>query len=524
MATTKVKNKRTGEIVEVNHPEGASMEEIMSFAANQPVVDEFADYDVTQDMSGTDKFLAGIGEGMTDVGRGIGQLTGFVSDEEIAESRARDKRLMDTGAGATGSVVGNIAASLPAALIPGANTMLGSAVIGGGLGAIQPVVGDESRAQNALIGGAVGGAAVPVLGAASGVLAPQINKAANMLKGEGVTTTIGQTLGGAIKTAEDKATSIPILGDMILKRRKEGYEQFNEAAINRSLSPVGEKLPKDMEPHQAVAYARKTLSDKYDSLLEKMGGKVDPELQAEVDTLFSMMDALPADKQKYFGKVVEREINGRMSEAGTMSGQTLKDIESALGDELKSFKNSTGFDAKLGDAIGELRNSFRGMIARQNPEYATSLQNINKGYANFKIVQNAAGKIGSDQGLFTPAQLENAVRMKDITKDKRAYSEGSALMQDLSGAGKSTLPSNIPDSGTAGRFFAGHPIAGTLSAIGGAIPSLAYTKPGMAFTKGLMGYRPQSIRGVGEAIEATKPYASPFAVPAALGLMDQPQD
>ena len=83
-------------------PEFNAVAEAYQEAKAIPVVDEWADYDVTQDMSGVDKFLSGAGKGMTDVARGVGQLTGLVSDEEIAESRARDKNLMDTGAGVAG--------------------------------------------------------------------------------------------------------------------------------------------------------------------------------------------------------------------------------------------------------------------------------------------------------------------------------------------------------------------------------------------------------------------------------------
>ena len=517
MAITKVKNKRTGEVVEVKHPEGASMDEIMSFANKQPAVDEWADYDVTQDMSGGDLFLAGIGKGMTDVARGAGQLLGVVDEKDIIESRARDKNLVDTGAGATGNVVGSIAATLPAALIPGANTMLGAGAIGAGLGALQPVVGEESRGQNALIGGSVGAAAIPLLGAASSVLAPQVNKAANLLNLEGVKTTIGQTLGGSAKVLEDKATSIPFIGRKIMERREEGYKQFNEAAVKRALNPVGEELPKGLDSQQALAHTRKTLGDKYDTLLEKMKGSVDPEFQGDMDNLFSMMETLPPEKQRYFSKIIDREINGRMTDAGLMSGQSLKDIEAALGDEIKKFKNSSGFDATVGDALKEAQKSFRGMIARQNPEYAKSLQNINKGYANFKIAQNAAGKIGADQGLFTPAQLHNAVRMKDITKDKRAFSEGDALMQDLSGAGKSVLPSTVPDSGTAGRLSVTNPLAALPATAAGFLARPLYSDAGMAFSSGMMGYRPASLRAAGGLLEKAKPYAAPVSQ----GLMDE---
>ena len=77
---------------------------------------------------------------------------------------------------------------------------------------------------------------------------------------------------------------------------------------------------------------------------------------------------------------------------------------------------------------------------------------IDKAYANFKRIQRAAAGVGTEDGVFTPAQLLSAAKAMDRTKDKRAFSEGTALLQDLAAAGKEVMPSKIPDSGTAGRM------------------------------------------------------------------------
>lgn len=125
---------------------------------------------------GVSRFMAGAGKGFTDIGRGVSQLfdkptvssliTGKTPlQAEIDESRRLDAPLMNTGAGFAGNVAGNIAATAPAMFVPGANTVVGGAALGAGLGAIQPVATDESRLQN-VGAGAVGGALVPAAGAA----------------------------------------------------------------------------------------------------------------------------------------------------------------------------------------------------------------------------------------------------------------------------------------------------------------------------------------------------------------------
>lgn len=155
-----------------------------------------ATYDPTEGMSGAETFLAGAGKAFADIGRGARQMLAGSPDinpevfagphktmapgperdaalerirqerqasisgiqSEIDEARRLDAPLKNTTAGAVGNVVGNVAAALPASLIPGANTMVGSALIGGGLGALQPTVEGESRLMNTGLGAGFGAA------------------------------------------------------------------------------------------------------------------------------------------------------------------------------------------------------------------------------------------------------------------------------------------------------------------------------------------------------------------------------
>jgi hypothetical protein len=123
-------------------------------------------YNPTDDMSGGQKFLAGVGKGMVDVGRGVAD---FVYDaipgnqwgeealnQNILNSRELSAPLMDTGAGMAGNITGAIAASLPAMFIPGANTAAGATAIGAGMGALEATVGDESRLMNTGKGAVLG--------------------------------------------------------------------------------------------------------------------------------------------------------------------------------------------------------------------------------------------------------------------------------------------------------------------------------------------------------------------------------
>jgi hypothetical protein len=116
--------------------------------------------DPTEGMGGLQTTLAGIGKGLADVGRGLGQFVGAVDRNDVAESRQRDAALMKTTGGKVGNVVGNIAAMLPAAFIPGANTYAGAGAIGALSGLAAPSVSTDETLKNAALGGALGPAAL----------------------------------------------------------------------------------------------------------------------------------------------------------------------------------------------------------------------------------------------------------------------------------------------------------------------------------------------------------------------------
>jgi hypothetical protein len=129
----------------------------------------------TNDMSALDRMLAGAGKSFVDTGRGIGQLAGMVSPQDVARSRELDAPLMDTGAGVAGNIGGYAAqvigpgvalkaAGAPAALgnafMPA--TVAGNAAQGAALGALQPTVEDSERLQNMAFGAAGGAAGAKV--------------------------------------------------------------------------------------------------------------------------------------------------------------------------------------------------------------------------------------------------------------------------------------------------------------------------------------------------------------------------
>jgi hypothetical protein len=170
---------------------------------------EFDVFNPTEGMTVTDKFLAGWGKGLTDLALGAKQTVGLADAEDAAEKEALDEALMESTAANVGDVFGKISATLPLAFIPGANTYAGAAAIGGGLGMLDPVTGDNMLEQRALNTGmgAAGGMAGQWLGnraggllgrwAASRQAAKEADQAANAVRD--ASTEAGQRLGYTVE-------------------------------------------------------------------------------------------------------------------------------------------------------------------------------------------------------------------------------------------------------------------------------------------------------------------------------------
>ncbi|MCP5012284.1 MAG: hypothetical protein GY942_20085 [Aestuariibacter sp.] len=421
-----------------------------------------------------------------------------------------------------------IASKIPqVASLPGriAANATGGAVMGG---LSRPVANgnfaDEKLDQ--IKWGAGGGAVAPlVTGALSRVIAPKVPQHIKQLNAEGVTTSPGQRLGGMLQGVEDKLESYPWVGGMIKGARDRTYKEFNRTAINRALTPIGKKLPDDMpEGYKAIAYTRKELGNAYDDLLKNMTGKVDDQFDSEFKAIADKAKAYlqPQDFDQ-FKNIVLYETSKRVNSDGTIGGKGLKEIQEVL--RTNAAKFGTGDPAKrdIGEAFNGALSAFNSMLSRNNPAYADRLKKVNAGWANFKRVQNAAGKQGSESGVFTPAQLDNAVRKLDPSKDKSAYSESAALMQDLADNAKKVLPSTSFNSSKTADNILQSSIMGNLFGAGAAFPgALLYPRGSAKIVNGLLSARPQAAKPIANAIQKATPYIIPGAAPLLEGLLTPP--
>lgn len=406
-----------------------------------------------------------------------------------------------------------------------AGNVAGGALGGAAQGAITPAYENdywaEKKAQTG-IGAGVGGA-IPVLGR----LIPKNTAAAQELKSAGVDVPVGSAMGGIAKSVEDRLSSVPIIGDAINANRKTAIDQFNIATLNKALDPINEKLSKGILPgHEAIAEAGQKVSNAYNNLLPKLKIQADGQFAAEMNQLKQMAQNLPDAEMNQFNRIIANEVEGKFTQAGLMSGETMKQVESKLGQLAKGYGRSEGYEKQqLADALRQAQANLRGMVARNNPDLAPELQKVNTAFAMLQRPERAAAYVGAEGGVFTPSQLMSAVKASDSSLRHKAFARGDAMMQDWAGAAKSTLPNKIPDSGTASRLMLGGGALGGLgyispeAAMATALASSAYLPIGRQVASGAL-----NLGGKASNLVASNPaYLAPIAAPVAYGLLNSPQ-
>lgn len=395
-----------------------------------------------------------------------GRSPGEAFDQEL--ERLRQKRSDFNSVNSTLGPVTNVAGMVgsPANLFGGEyikgattlpETMARSSKVGAGIGATSGFLGTDGPIEKRLEGGAYGGGIGMAAGAglpvATSFVAPKIAPEVQALIDRGVIPTPGQMAGGVLKRTEEKATSVPILGDMITAAQRRSIEDFNRATYNAVLEPLGMKAPDNLG-REAIEHLNDTLSDEYTKLLSKMQFVPDQQFVQDVTKISQNAQFMPKQQAEQFDKILRDKVGTRLGVSGIMDGETLKGLESELGHLAKGYSKSSSFDdQQLGAAISELQDTIRQTLARANPAQADQLQKINAAYARFKRVQMAAANTATDQGIFTPGQFQQAVKSKDQSVDKGKFAKGQALMQDISDPGKHVLGDKYPDSGTAGRLI-----------------------------------------------------------------------
>ena len=439
-------------------------------------------------------------------------------------------------------VAGQALATMPMLPMRAAAGIAGAAAQGAGIGAatsaLTPIynAGDDfwrqklgQAGQGAKLGAITGGG----LGMAGRIISPNTSTEVKALMQEGVTPTLGQTLGGLFKTAEEKATSLPILGDAIRYAQGKGLVDLNRAIYNRILAPLGQKYDGPVG-QEGIAKVGDKLSQAYETTLARMGpSPLTNEFTRGVEQLRSMLSSRP-DALKTFDAILDNEVWQRFTSANTMTPSAMKAADSAIGTAARDYMARGNADqAMAARALSELQRGLRQMAADANPQQAYALNAIDRGWAQLVQLENAGKsvKVARNEGIVSPPDFLRAIKAGDTSARDRVFSRGEMMNQDLAQAADKVLSSKYPDSGTTGRALFNVGITGlgawlrpeTIAGLGAA--SVPYLPGARQMVAALLARRPQFAGLLGTPLKQAAPYvgmSAPLALPGPrpMGLLE----
>jgi hypothetical protein len=285
----------SGESFVVNAPEGSSQESLLDYVQlnAQKQKNDALRSDLQQE-SWLSRNLKGVMTAPSNLLEGGKQLaqelmnpqqyvnpkTGETSSSPIQGYQALPRQQYDTSQikknriiaeeAPVGAITGNVGTGLTAALIPGVNTRAGSMLASGVFSALQPTLGNESRAENAIIGALTGGAVnapqlleKPLKAGANRLMMSAIKpgkkelesgqgqRAVQTLLEEGVNPTLGRTwLGRGLDTLESK---IGALNDEISGIIQNSTKTISKDAVIGYLDDLMEKAKYSLAPDADMA-------------------------------------------------------------------------------------------------------------------------------------------------------------------------------------------------------------------------------------------------------------------------------
>ena len=436
------------------------------------------------------QMLKGGAIGLRQTRMGLQGLFNEPSESDLAEQQAM-KEYIDRSGWAT---AGKVAEQLPqyaAATGLGPATMLGRGAMSG-LTAF--FTSPEDRLKEAALGGVgsvAGEKAVKLVGAA--LRGPVAQDFVSKLYEKGVRPTLAQALGGGWKEAEEKMTSLPFVGSAVQRAQKRSLESFNKASVKEIINELNTGLMESSEAKNLIPaganavnqeftdigkiepgakgleHAYDAISKVYNDLAENTKGSVTPQLAEQLTSAKDRMHSISEEAGKSFDSLFNQYIAGRIDPNGTVSGRTMKEIDSDLTSLISDLKRGGSVDKNMASAFESVQNSFDSMMDEMNPGYQSIKRNADAAYRKLALLGKAStSSVGSE--LATPANLAQQLRSEDVSKWNKNFAMNKSDWSDWARQNIELMGNKFPESGTAARSAIADLVTGGIASNFGMLP------------------------------------------------------
>lgn len=387
----------------------------------------------------------------------------------------------------------------------------GNRLAGAGMGSLAGLVG--SVAGQGVVGGA--GAV------ARGVSDPSVSAVSSYAP-----ITPGQALGRSgrlgemVKGVEDRIAGLPVVGDVVNARRREGVRAMNSKAFDKALEPIGESVGNKVG-EEAVAEARGIVSNAFQKALAGKVGRVDVQFAQQARAPMERLASIKRDGlgEEIVGQIEEATMD-LFDESGNISGENMQALLESLRQIRSSYKGDP-LGKRIGDSVKQVERAVEGIFERQAPDVMPQYRAAKQAYRRLSTVADAVNAGKNTEGMFTPAQLGTADRgnAKKYGSALDAASGNSPFFEFQRDA-QNVLPNRIPDSGTAGRLAVPAGLIAGGAGIGAAggdaqtgaqtgmglatFLSLIYSRQGSRLLSGAATKRGAKAKAVGNALKKQK--------------------
>jgi hypothetical protein len=264
---------------------------------------------------------------------------------------------------------------------------------------------------------------------------------------DGIEPTVGQAF-PALSRIEQKAQSLPLVGDAIRSARQGARDAFGRESINKALAPLGQRV--DTHGVQGIEQAHGLVDGAY-SAARGAVGDLTPDFSKAHDQ--DALSLLGDSHRDLYDRIVGNLTKGR----DALNGQTFKMLDSDLGTLARDYGGSAGAgDKQVGKALSSFQQGLRDQVAEAFPDAGELFRKADAAHAGMVRIDNASNRAVAHEGAFTPNQLLMATRATDRSARKNASAEGNALLQRWATTGSKALSDTVANSGTPERLlFAG---------------------------------------------------------------------